>query len=79
MYGALKWMSVVGLGLDLMGFTGLSIAMHVYPNSNMLGGWALIFAPIFWLGLLICITVALAWIVVGLIWLCRGRRRTLQD
>ena len=67
MLRALKWISLIGVGLTLFGFTGLLIAMRAYPNSNLLGGWGLILGPVYWLGLLICVIAALAWIAVGLL------------
>jgi hypothetical protein len=66
MIRALKWMTAIGIGLSVVGYILISMAIRAYPNSNLLGGWGLILGPIFWLGLLICIVAALAWIVVGL-------------
>lgn len=74
-FRVLKWFSLIGVGLTVIGLSGLLLAMYAYPKSNMLGGFALIFAPIFWLGSLICIPVVLAWIVVGLGWLWRRKVR----
>ena len=69
----LKWFSLIGVVLTITGLCGLTLAIHANPNSNMLGGWGLIFGPIFWLGLLVSIFVLLAWAVVGLIWLWRRK------
>jgi hypothetical protein len=74
-FRVLKWFSLIGVGITVTGLSGLLLAMYAYPNSNMLGGFALIFAPIFWLGSLFCIPVVLAWIVVGLGWLWRRKVR----
>jgi hypothetical protein len=67
MIRALKWVSLIGLGLALIGFIGLSMAIRFYPNSNLLGGWGLVLGPVYWLGLLICFVAVLIWIVVGLL------------
>jgi hypothetical protein len=72
---ALKWTSATGLALALAGFAGLSIAIHAYPNSNLLGGWGLVFGPVYWLGLLICAFAALGWILTGLVAGIRRLRR----
>jgi len=65
----LKWISVIGLALSAVGLGGLLLAIHAYPDSNLLGGWALIFGPVYWLGLLVSLVSALAWIAAGLRWL----------
>jgi hypothetical protein len=74
MMRALKRISLIGVGLVVIGFTGLLIAIRAYPNSNLLGGWGLILGPVYWLGLLVCFLAALAWIIVGLLVVLRRLR-----
>jgi drug/metabolite transporter (DMT)-like permease len=66
MIKALKWISVAGIVLAIIGVITISLAIRAYPQSNLLGGWGLILGPIYWFGLLLCVVCALAWIVVGL-------------
>jgi len=65
----LTWFSITGVGLTLIGLGGLSWAFHVHPDSNLLGGWGLIFGPIYWFGLVLSLVAALAWSLLGLRWL----------
>jgi hypothetical protein len=69
----LKWFSLIAVVLTVTGLCGMSLAIHAYPESNLLGGWGLILGPIYWLGLLISVFAVLAWIVVGLSWLWRKK------
>jgi hypothetical protein len=71
----LKWTSLIGAGLAVIGLTGISLAIHTYPNSNLLGGWGLVFGPIYWLGGLMSLIAAIAWIAVGLSWLWRRKAK----
>jgi hypothetical protein len=73
----LKWISVIGFSLTFIGLGGMLLAIRVYPDSNLLGGWGLILGPIYWLGLLISFVSMLVWIVLGLCWL--WRRASKQD
>ena len=66
MIRALMWVSGIGLSLFAVGFIGLSIAINAYPDSNLLGGWALLFGPIYWLGWLLVGLAVIGWVVVGL-------------
>jgi hypothetical protein len=68
----LKWFSVIGASLTLSGLGGLLLAYWAYPGSNLLGEWALILGPLYWLGMVISLVSALAWTVVGL---CKLRRK----
>lgn len=43
-------MIVLGAILLLVGIGGLWLGMQRYPDSNLLGGFALVFGPIFWVG-----------------------------
>ncbi len=47
----------------VVGYVGLRIGGVMYPQSNLLGGFALMFAPIYWAGLLGTLVFA----VVGII------------
>lgn len=69
----LKWTSLISVGLTVIGLSGLSLALHAYPDSNLLGGWGLVFGPMYWLGGLMSFIAAMAWIVVGLGRLWRGK------
>ena len=71
MLKALKTISAVGISLTLFGFAGLGIASRAYPNSNLLGGWALFLGPVYWLGMVVCCFAVLGWIVAGLFKLWR--------
>ena len=42
---------LVSLVLTGIGLAGLLVGQHFHPESNLLGGWALVFAPVYWLGL----------------------------
>ena len=65
----LKWTTIVGVSLTLIGLGGMLLAIHAYPDSNLLGGWGLILGPIYWFGLLLFLISVVAWCVVGLRWL----------
>ncbi|WP_372521573.1 hypothetical protein [Sulfuricaulis sp.] len=54
----LWWVTTVGAIATVSGYLGLLIVEQVYPESNLLGGWALILGPIFWTGLLLLIVAA---------------------
>lgn len=43
---------VTAAGAAALGYTGLKIAIYAYPASNLLGGWALLFGPLLWVGTL---------------------------
>ena len=66
MIKTLKWISVIGLVLTIIGAVTIAMAIRAYPQSNLLGGWGLILGPIYWLGLLLCLVAVLGWIIVGL-------------
>lgn len=42
---------LVAVVLTGIGLAGLLVGEHFHPDSNLLGGWALVFGPIYWLGL----------------------------
>jgi hypothetical protein len=43
---------VIAAGAAALGYTGLKMAIYAYPASNLLGGWALLFGPLLWVGTL---------------------------
>lgn len=54
---------IVSLVLLVGGWLGLSLAIRVYPQSNLLGGWGLILGPIYWLGQLLLVVAVIWWVV----------------
>lgn len=52
-----------GLGLVALGTLGLVAGAILFPESNLLGGWALVFAPIQWIGCAILLGAGLGWLV----------------
>ncbi|HEY3855820.1 MAG TPA: hypothetical protein VGO67_15635 [Verrucomicrobiae bacterium] len=82
MIKALKWISVIGLVLTIIGAVAIGMAIRAYPQSNVLGGWGLILSPIYLTGLVLSLVAALGWIVVGLraaIHLINGARNKNRD
>ena len=58
---AFWWLWATTLGSLGIGLGGLSVAFALY-NDNLLGGWAVLFGPIYWLGqvlLLVALVVSL--------------------
>jgi hypothetical protein len=39
-------------GVAAIAYAGLQTAARAYPDSNLLGGWALMFGPLLWLAVL---------------------------
>lgn len=74
-FTVLKWTSLISVGLTVIGLSGISLALHAYPDSNLLGGWGLVLGPIYWLGGLMSLIAAMAWIVVGLSRLWLGKTK----
>jgi hypothetical protein len=56
------WAFVVGGSLWAIGYAGLIAGFLLYPDSNLLGGLALIFGPISWLGRFVFTVTLLVWI-----------------
>ena len=40
----------VGAGFVVVGMLGLAVGWILFPKSNLLGGLALLFAPLVWIG-----------------------------
>ena len=54
------------------GLAGLLVGIALFPDSNLLGGLALIFGPFWMLGAPLLVVVTLAWIGVRIVqWLKR--------
>ena len=70
----LKWMTVAGAGLLVIGYVGLSVAMAAYPDNNLVGGWALILGPLYWLGWLLGGLAVLGWSAAALVAVMRRGR-----
>lgn len=47
------------------GYLGLMAGAYLFPGSNVLGGFAVVFGPIQWLGLLGLVAMILAWTAVA--------------
>ena len=63
----------VGLGLVAVGLLGLAAGWILFPESNLLGGLALVFGPLYWIG---CVILAVAGCRRGLLALARWRHRS---
>ena len=74
MIQALKWISTLGIAALVLGFVGLSIAIRLYPDNNLLGGWALVLGPVYWLGWLLSGLALLGWIAAGIVAALRRAR-----
>ena len=48
MWPTLKW----SIAATVIGLAGLLLGGIAFPGSNLLGGVALVFGPIYWIGLL---------------------------
>jgi hypothetical protein len=70
----LWWVTVVGGIATLFGYVGLFIAGQIYPESNLLGGWALILGPIRWLGMLL-LMIAVFGGTISFFWSSRSEPR----
>lgn len=44
-----------------IGFAGISLGLSLFPHSNLLGGFGLIFGPINWLGLIALVVSLIGW------------------
>ena len=64
----LWWVTTVGAIATVSGYFGLLLAEQVYPESNLLGGWALILGPIYWIGLLLLIVAAVGGTISFIKW-----------
>lgn len=60
----------VALGLVGVGMLGLTAVVILFPESNLLGGLALIFAPLLWVGAAMLAGLALAALAA---WRRRGK------
>jgi hypothetical protein len=52
-----------GVAGVVVGGIGLLVGMKIFPDSNLLGGLAIIFGPIYWLGWLFIFFWAVGWYV----------------
>lgn len=55
--------------IAVVGFVGLAVGTIRFPNSNLLGGYGLVFGPLWWIGAPYLAIVILAWLIT------RRRRR----
>ena len=60
---------LIGTAITGIGYLGLQAAAVSNPNSNLLGGWALIFGPLLWLGVLVSAILVLPCVLT-----CLARR-----
>ena len=58
----LWYLWIIAVASTLVGFTGLSIAIQFY-DDNLMGGWALLFGPIYWLGMLLMVVALVSTLV----------------
>ena len=56
---------LLAAGASTVGYCGLRLGMVLYPQSNLLGGLALIFGPIYWLGSLVLFGATITCVVQG--------------
>jgi hypothetical protein len=54
---------VVSGSIWAIGYAGLIMGYLLYPDSNLLGGFALIFGPISWLGSTVFAVTLLVWVI----------------
>jgi hypothetical protein len=57
------WIFVVSGLIWAVGYAGLIVGYFRYPDSNLLGGYGLVFGPISWLGGYVFIITFLIWII----------------
>jgi hypothetical protein len=60
----LCWFGVVAVFPGVLGIAGLLLGVALHPNSNMLGGFGLIFGPIWWRGGPVAVTVVIVSVTV---------------
>lgn len=65
-----KPVAVIGLAAVVVGGLGLLVGIKLFP-SNLLGGLAFIFGPLYWLGWVLLLFAALGWY--------RNRRPNRED
>lgn len=63
-----RWHSITKLlfwsaSITTLGYLGIRLCILLFPESNLLGGFALIFGPIYVLGLLMIIFSEIVWII----------------
>ena len=56
------WLFTLSLSVAGVGLGGLLVGMALFPESNLLGGFGLIFGPLWWLGATLLVVVTLAWL-----------------
>ena len=60
---SLRRLFIAALVLSVGGWVGLEIAIRVYPESNLLGGWGLILGPVYWVGLILLLIAVVWWLI----------------
>ena len=61
-----KWLwraHLIAAAMTGIGYLGLQVAALSNPDSNLLGGWALIFGPLLWSGVLVSAILILPCVV----------------
>lgn len=56
---------LAAVGLVGISFAGLKVGEHLHPESNLLGGWALVFGPLYWTGIFLSVAAVLRATIVG--------------
>ena len=75
MIRTLTWTTIAGVASLLLGYAALRSAYHFYPDSNLLGGWALVLGPLYWLGWLCSAVGVIGWILAAIV----GVTRKVQE
>jgi hypothetical protein len=75
-HSAYWWSFVVSGSIWAIGFAGIITGVALYPDSNLLGGFGLVFAPIGWLGGSVFQSTLVVWLIHRLMKWTAKRRHT---
>lgn len=70
--GMYWWIFAISGEIWFIGYAGLILGCLLAPKSNLLGGYALIYGPVFWLGCLMLTIALIVWIPYRLLGLLFG-------
>ena len=62
-HSAYWWLFVFSGSIWAIGFAGIITGMALYPDSNLLGGFGLLFGPIGWLGGSVFQITLIVWLI----------------
>ncbi|MGZ4974566.1 MAG: hypothetical protein ACXWIU_02530 [Limisphaerales bacterium] len=57
------WLFLTAGSIAAVGFIGLLLGLVLFPRSNLLGGFGLIFGPIWGLGVTLLAVVTIGWLI----------------